>query len=199
MVTSQFKYLFSPFQLGNITLPNRIVSTAHASAFADNGVPGPQLIAYQEEKARGGCGLVICYGSASVHHTSPGVDWGGVELYEDRVIPHLKKAAAAVHRHGSKVISQITHRGRRGVTLSPNTAVKEIREDQVVLKNVYSEEERVIDGVSTIVYAGLRKAEDSLYTQLKGRVAQLFLVGDAMAPRKIHDAILEGTRAGRQI
>ena len=116
MVTSQFKYLFSPFQLGNITLPNRIVSTAHASAFADNGVPGPQLIAYQEEKARGGCGLVICYGSASVHHTSPGVDWGGVELYEDRVIPHLKKAAAAVHRHGSKVISQITHRGRRGVT-----------------------------------------------------------------------------------
>jgi NADPH-dependent 2,4-dienoyl-CoA reductase/sulfur reductase-like enzyme len=87
----------------------------------------------------------------------------------------------------------------RGVTLSPNTAVKEIREDQVVLKNVYSEEERVIDGVSTIVYAGLRKAEDSLYTQLKGRVAQLFLVGDAMAPRKIHDAILEGTRAGRQI
>ncbi|MEE9248612.1 MAG: FAD-dependent oxidoreductase [Dehalococcoidia bacterium] len=116
MAASRFEYLFSPFQLRHLTLPNRIVSTAHATVLADNGEPGPRLVAYQGEKARGGCGLVICYGSASVHHTSPGVDWGGVELYEDRVIPQLKKAAAAVHRHGSKVISQITHRGRRGVT-----------------------------------------------------------------------------------
>ncbi|MEE9198454.1 MAG: FAD-dependent oxidoreductase [Dehalococcoidia bacterium] len=116
MVTSQFKYLFSPFQLKHLTLPNRIVSTAHATALADDGVPGPRLVAYQAEKARGGCGLVMCYGSASVHLSSPGVDWGGVELFDDRVIPHLKQASDAVHQYGSKIISQITHRGRRGTT-----------------------------------------------------------------------------------
>ncbi|MFQ5872572.1 MAG: FAD-dependent oxidoreductase, partial [Dehalococcoidia bacterium] len=116
MVTSQFQHLFTPFQLKHLTLPNRIVSTAHATALADNGVPSPRLIAYQAEKARGGCGLVIAYGSASVHPSSPGVDWAGVELFDDRVIPHLRKAAAAVHKYGSKIISQITHRGRRGTT-----------------------------------------------------------------------------------
>jgi len=86
-----------------------------------------------------------------------------------------------------------------GVTLTPSTALKEIREEQVVVRNVYSNDERVIDGVETVVYAGRRKAEDSLYRQLKGRVSQLFLVGDAVAPRKIPDAMLEGTRAARQI
>ena len=58
--------------------------------------------------------MIICYGSASVHHSSPAVDWGGVELFEDKVIPYLKDASAAVHQHGAKIFSQITHRGRRG-------------------------------------------------------------------------------------
>ncbi|MEE9198453.1 MAG: N-methylproline demethylase, partial [Dehalococcoidia bacterium] len=107
MVTSQFKHLFSPFQLRNLTLPNRIVSTAHATALADNGKPGPRLNAYHAEKARGGCGLVMVYGAAAVHPTSPAADWGGVELFDDSVIPHLKEAAAAVHKYGSKIISQI--------------------------------------------------------------------------------------------
>ena len=85
------------------------------------------------------------------------------------------------------------------VTLSPNTEVKEIREEQVVLRNIYNNEERTVDGVTTIVHAGLRRAQDDLYKTLKGKVDDVRLVGDAMAPRRIHDAILEGTRAGRAV
>ena len=40
---------------------------------------------------------------------------------------------------------------------------------------------------------------DGLYHALEGRVAERYLVGDAMAPRLLHDAILEGTRAGRRV
>ena len=116
MVTSQFTYLFTPIRLRNVTVPNRIVSTAHATIMAEDGAPGPKINAYQAEKAKGGCGLVICYGSASVHYTSPGLDWGGEELFDDRVIPHLKGAAAVVHQYGAKIISQISHRGRRGTS-----------------------------------------------------------------------------------
>ena len=43
------------------------------------------------------------------------------------------------------------------------------------------------------------EAQDDLYKTLKGKVADVRLVGDAMAPRRIHDAILEGTRAGRAV
>ena len=35
-------------------------------------------------------------------------------MFEDEVIPYLKDASAAVHQHGAKIFSQITHRGRRG-------------------------------------------------------------------------------------
>ena len=114
MASTQFPNLFSPLTMRNVTIRNRIVSTAHATVLADNGMPGPKINAYQAEKARGGAGLIICYGSASVHHSSPAVDWGGVELFEDKVIPYLKDASAAVHQHGAKIMSQITHRGRRG-------------------------------------------------------------------------------------
>lgn len=99
-----------------MSVRNRIVSTAHATVFAQDGRPGPVLNAYQAEKAKGGCGLVICYGSASVHPSSPGKDWGGVEIHDDSIIPYFQKAAEAVHQYGAKIISQISHRGRRGTT-----------------------------------------------------------------------------------
>jgi hypothetical protein len=34
---------------------------------------------------------------------------------------------------------------------------------------------------------------------LQGQVPELHLIGDAMAPRLLHDAILKGTRAGRRV
>ena len=76
MASTQFPNLFSPLTMRTVTIRNRIVSTAHATVLADNGMPGPKINAYQAEKARGGAGLIICYGSASVHHSSPAVDWG---------------------------------------------------------------------------------------------------------------------------
>ncbi|HIP04262.1 MAG TPA: hypothetical protein EYN43_04360, partial [Gammaproteobacteria bacterium] len=56
---SHFPQLFSPFRLGHTETPNRIVSTSHGTNMASEGVPTPQLIAYHEAKARGGCGTVM--------------------------------------------------------------------------------------------------------------------------------------------
>ena len=43
------------------------------------------------------------------------------------------------------------------------------------------------------------RAVDGLSAALKGRVPEVVLVGDAMAPRLLHDALLEGTRAARRL
>jgi hypothetical protein len=43
------------------------------------------------------------------------------------------------------------------------------------------------------------KANDALYHELDGRVPELRLVGDAVSPRRIHDALLDGTRAARAL
>ena len=54
-----FPTLFSPFQIGNVSLKNRIVSTGHDTTMAVDGLISEQLIAYQEARARGGVGLII--------------------------------------------------------------------------------------------------------------------------------------------
>src|SRR5262245_56805988 len=77
-------------------------------------MPTERTVRYYEQKARGGAGFIMCFGSASVHPTSPARVWNGVELFHDRVIPHLRAFAEAMHRHGAPCVAQITHNGRRG-------------------------------------------------------------------------------------
>ena len=114
MVNPQFKHLFSPYKLRNLELRNRVVSTPHTTSLVEDGMPGDRYTAYVGEKAKGGCGLIITFGSAGVHHTSAGSAWGEVDLFEDRVVPYLQKMADVVHGHGAGIISQMTHRGHRG-------------------------------------------------------------------------------------
>ena len=40
---------------------------------------------------------------------------------------------------------------------------------------------------------------DALYRALKGQVPTLHAIGDCVAPRGIHQAILEGTRVARLV
>src|SRR5262245_23130945 len=114
MATPLFKHLFTPLQLRHLTVKNRIVSSAHADSLAEDGMPTEKARRYYEEKAKGGVGVLMCFGSAGVHPTSPARDWSGVELFDDRVIPHLALFADTMHRYDVPVIAQITHRGRRG-------------------------------------------------------------------------------------
>jgi hypothetical protein len=50
-----------------------------------------------------------------------------------------------------------------------------------------------------VVAVSDRRADDDLYHQLAGRVGQVLLAGDAMAPRQAIDAIRDGRQAARAI
>lgn len=113
-MSTQFATLFSPIAIGSRTVKNRICCSAHADSLAEDGMPTERTVRYYELKARGGIGFMMCFGSASVHRTSPARDWNGVELFEDRVVPHLRKFSETMHRYGVPCVAQITHRGRRG-------------------------------------------------------------------------------------
>ncbi|GHB01251.1 dimethylglycine demethylation protein DgcA [Modicisalibacter luteus] len=109
-----FEALFQPIQIGNQTIRNRVVSTAHAEVYAtDGGMTTDRYVKYYEEKAKGGCGLCICGGSSIVSIDSPQAWWSSVNLSTDRIIPHFQNLADAVHKHGGKIMIQITHMGRR--------------------------------------------------------------------------------------
>jgi 2,4-dienoyl-CoA reductase-like NADH-dependent reductase (Old Yellow Enzyme family)/thioredoxin reductase len=109
-----FQHLFTPFRLGPVTLRNRIVSTPHATRFGKDGYITERYIRYHQEKARGGAALIQCFGSASVHPSSPVFDWNGIKNWDDSSLPTFEAFARAIHGEGACVMSQITHRGRRG-------------------------------------------------------------------------------------
>ncbi|OMH39273.1 dimethylglycine demethylation protein DgcA [Motiliproteus sp. MSK22-1] len=111
---SQFDALFQPLNINKLTIRNRIVSTAHAEVYAtEGGMTTDRYVKYYEEKAKGGCGLSICGGSSVVSIDSPQSWWSSVNLSTDRIIPHFQNLADAVHKHGGKIMIQITHMGRR--------------------------------------------------------------------------------------
>ncbi|MGS2742161.1 dimethylglycine demethylation protein DgcA [Halomonas sp. LS-001] len=109
-----FDAIFQPIDIGKLTIRNRVVSTAHAEVHAtDGGMTTERYVRYYEEKAKGGCGLCICGGSSVVSIDSPQGWWSSVNLSTDRIIPHFQNLADAVHKHGGKIMIQITHMGRR--------------------------------------------------------------------------------------
>ena len=90
----EFRHLFTPLRVGGLTLKNRIFSSGHAEAMAENGKPGPRLRAYHEAKARGGAALTIIGGSTSVHPSSPASAWNMIANHDDSVIAGYRGADA---------------------------------------------------------------------------------------------------------
>ena len=86
-----------------------------------------------------------------------------------------------------------------GVTLTPMTEPVEIADGTLIVRNVFTKQEREILDVDTIVLAMGGAADDRLYAELKGRIADLHRAGDCVAPRLIPSAVLEGSRVGRAL
>lgn len=87
----------------------------------------------------------------------------------------------------------------KGISITEHEAVREVRDHQVVAFNVYTNQERIIDGIDTVVFATMRTSEDTLYHALKGKVAELHRIGDCVQPRLVMEAIWEGFTVGREL
>jgi N-methyl-L-proline demethylase len=104
--------LLQPFRLKHLTLKNRIMSTAHEPAYAEDGLPKDRYRLYHVEKAKGGIALTMTAGSAVVAEDSPPA-FGNLHAYKDEIVPWLRRLADDCHEHGAAVMIQITHLGRR--------------------------------------------------------------------------------------
>ncbi len=101
--------LWSPLQLGPVTVRNRIVFSAHLTNYAEDGLPTEQHAAYYAARAEGGAGLII----TEEHSTHP-TDWPYEKLihgFHRDVIPGYRRMTDAVHRHRVPIFAQINHNG----------------------------------------------------------------------------------------
>ena len=53
---SEYRYLFSPLQIGTVVVPNRINFAAHLTNLSEDHRISDAHIAYYGERAKGGCG-----------------------------------------------------------------------------------------------------------------------------------------------
>ena len=104
--------LLQPFRLKHLTFKNRVMSTAHAPNYVEDGLPRQRYQLYHEEKAKGGLALTMFGGASSIAPDSP-ASFGQIDLGHDRVVPVLQEFSERIHAHGCALMVQMTHAGRR--------------------------------------------------------------------------------------
>lgn len=106
--------LFKPLRIGNIKMKNRIICAPTSPSMIDlNGHFTPEMIAYLEEKAKGGAG-VVTYGEAIVHSETGKSHNKQLQLDAFGVRQGMSEAARAIHNAGAYANIQLSHGGMYG-------------------------------------------------------------------------------------
>jgi hypothetical protein len=88
---------------------------------------------------------------------------------------------------------------RKGTKFTPCMEVKAMGDRTVHLVNVFTFEEQTKRGVDTFIPVIPQKAEDRLFRSLKKEIKEVYVIGDAAAPRNLMQAIHDGFHLGRRI
>ncbi len=113
-----YETLLSPMKIGTMTVKNRTVMTAaEVSLGQPNGKPTEKLMAYYEERAKGGVGLIIP-GVTRVNDDCAASTYTQLAMSHDYHIEPMREFAERIHKHGAKLGIQLHHPGRQGYSAS---------------------------------------------------------------------------------
>jgi 2,4-dienoyl-CoA reductase-like NADH-dependent reductase (Old Yellow Enzyme family) len=109
--------LFSPLQIKDVTLKNRIVVSPMCQYSSADGFANDWHLVHLGSRAVGGAALVIQEASA----VSPGgrITYGDMGIWKDEHIPKLKQITGFIHANGSVAGIQLAHAGRKASTEKP--------------------------------------------------------------------------------
>jgi len=117
--------------------------------------------------------------------------------HDVEIVSELKYVGIAVE---NRTLHQLLKRLlERDVRLTPLTAVTAIDGRSLTTRNVITHRSGSIGNVDTLVVACGGRAVDHLLGDLRGIVPEVFAAGDAISPRRLIHAVLDGARVGRQI
>lgn len=141
--------LFTPIDLGPLTVSNRIFFAPHSTHYSDQ-IESERHTAYYEARAAGGAGLIV-HEPVVVHETSisrRGKIWG----FDDRNIEPFRRTTEAVHRHGTRIVCQIIHNGAQmtsyesGEPLWSASATRSPSGTEISHEMTVSEIRRIVEG-----------------------------------------------------
>lgn len=100
--------IFTPCQIGPITLRNRTIRSAAFENMAHGNRPTEQLVKYHTDVAKGGIGMTtVAYASV----LESGLSFEGQLWLREEIIPELKAMTDAIHAEGAKASIQVGHCG----------------------------------------------------------------------------------------
>ncbi len=103
---ARLERVFEPIRIGNVTIPNRVVRTAHGTWISHAKI-NDELIAYHVARAKGGVGLSYIE-FTSVHPSSFTL---GPLSWDDGIIEGCARLVAAIRPYGMKMFHQLAHGG----------------------------------------------------------------------------------------
>jgi len=116
--TGAYRHLFSPLRIRHTTLPNRVVFGPVCPTWVRSpheGIFTEQAVAYYEERAKTGLGMIIL-GGHLINKDTIYTPLGFPGLWNDAQLEGLANVARAVKRHGCALAVQLLHLGLRSPT-----------------------------------------------------------------------------------
>ena len=100
--------IFTPCEIGPITLRNRVIRSAAFENMAYGNRPSDDLFNYHTAVARGGVGMTtVAY--AAVNRS--GLSFDGQLWMREEIVPELRRLTDSVHSYGAKASIQLGHCG----------------------------------------------------------------------------------------
>ena len=109
----KFPNMFSPVQIGTVTVPNRFVVPPMGNNLANtDGTLSDRSLSYYQARAKGGFGLITIESTVVYKEAK-----GGPRkpcLFSDDTVESFRRVADACHAYGAKVSIQLQHAGPEG-------------------------------------------------------------------------------------
>jgi 2,4-dienoyl-CoA reductase-like NADH-dependent reductase (Old Yellow Enzyme family)/thioredoxin reductase len=176
--------LFEEGTIGKLRLKNRFVMAAMGTGYCHpEGYSTPEYIAFMEERAKGGTGLLMTGVTRILSEI--GMRPGSMGVYDNKLIPALRELVDAVKKHDTKIFMQLHHSGTRtseetkAITPSAPSAVLHFRTGVVP-------RELSIEEVEHLVYAygqGARRAQEAGFDGVEVHGGHGYLICQFLSPR----------------
>ncbi len=135
--------IFTPCQIGPVTLRNRVIRSAAFENMAHGNRPSKDLFDYHVAVSRGGVGMTtVAYAAVS----QSGLSFDGQLWMREEIVPDLRKLTDAIHAEGAKASIQLGHCGNmthratcgcmpvgasNGFNLYSPTFVRKLRKEEI--------------------------------------------------------------------
>ncbi|HEX2923218.1 MAG TPA: FAD-dependent oxidoreductase, partial [Chloroflexota bacterium] len=174
--------------------PDAVVIATGARPLVPNirGIDGPRVVTawdiLNREKSAGPNVLVVGGGMVGCE-TAEFLATEGHRVTIVEMLPELAKDVAP-----SAKVFLLERLRNSGIVTHTGLAVEEFLEDGIVAAQ--GKQEIRLTGFDTIILAMGAIPENRLKAELEGKVAELYVVGDAASPRQALEAVDEGARIG---